>query len=159
MNCDSALSLTNSFYGLDCALKDKHLVSFYDRNPCLSRCAMVPLGVISGSAKVILFPLISAIGAIVMPIMALVRAIQAHKESPSPRKEALKKEAVVWLKGGGLCLLGLGGTFAFIFITGFHVPLVWSATAFGGFFVISISIHVYKMAKSPSLEQQEAKLY
>lgn len=112
------------------------LGSFYRSNPTGSRIIATPLALISGLVKVFLFPLICAIGVVVMPIIALIRACQG-------------KDYSSWLSAWFFSALGLAFSVAFMGVTTFHLPLVATVGIFVSFLSISITLHVYHFVKEP----------
>lgn len=137
MTCSGGLEISSNFYGFDIYLKENStkLGELYKNYPVMSRIVATPIAVFSGTVKVFLFPVISAIGLIALPIIALIRCVRGDKNNGN------------WCMGSVFCLLGVVGSIAFFGITGFYLPVVVSAILFAGAIALSICIHVYKANK------------
>lgn len=124
----------------------RHLGEFYETYPIGARLIATPIAFLTGSLKVILFPIICAIGVIVMPILAIIRACSPDKQDAgSPGRRGPGD----YLKAWCFCIIGLGASIAFISLTTYHLNLVTSSGLFVGILSISIIIHVYKLVKEP----------
>lgn len=137
MTCSGGLEISSNFYGFDLYLKEHSttLGELYKNHPVMSRIVASVIAAISGTIKVFLFPVISAIGLIALPIIALVRCVKGERNNGN------------WCMGSVYCLLGIAGSIAFFGITGFCLPVVASASLFAGAIAFSICIHVYKANK------------
>ena len=113
------------------------LGQFYQESPFGSRVIATPLALISGIIKLFLFPLICAVGIVVMPIIALIRVCQG------------KKDLGPWLGAWAFCVLGFATSVSFIGVTTFHLPLIASVGAFISLLSVSITLHVYQFVKEP----------
>lgn len=113
------------------------LDQFYQENPIGARIIATPLALISGVVKVFLFPIICAVGVVVMPLIALIQACQG------------KKDFGPWLSAWVFSVLGLASSVAFIGVTTFHLPLVASVGIFFSLLSLSITLHVYQFVKEP----------
>ena len=116
------------------------LDQFYRQNPIGARVIATPLALISGIVKLFLFPIICAVGVVIMPLIALIKACQG------------KKDFGPWLSAWAFSLLGLAGSVAFMSVTTFHLPLLASVGIFLSLLTISITLHVYQFVKEPSLQ-------
>lgn len=149
LGCDSGLKISNSFFAPEAYLKDRYLGDFYANHLVMSRYTMVPVGALCGFSKPFLFPVISAIGVVVLPIIALLKLADGHRND---KPESIKNGKDC-LKAWAFSILGVGATIAFLAITAYFIPLVWSSALFLSFTVVSVSVHVYLMAKEPPASQ------
>lgn len=115
------------------------LGAFYERHPVMSRVLATPIALISGIAKVFLFPAICAVGIVVMPIIAIIRACQG------------KKDGGEWLKAWCFSILGLAVSIAFIAMACYYLPLIVTCACLVAFLAISIIAQVHKLVKEPSI--------
>lgn|GEM_PF-5462107 len=134
--CSSGCSLFYHWVMFESSIHND-LGDFYHENPIGSRVIATPIALIMGMAKVILFPVICAIGIIAMPIIAMVKVYQG------------KPEWEARLSAWCFCVLGLASFATFICVSTFHIPLNASIGLLIVFFSISISIHGYELFKEP----------
>lgn len=113
------------------------LGQFYRDNPIGARVIATPLAFLSGVMKLILFPVICAVGIVVMPIIALIRVCQG------------KTDRGPWLAAWAFSVLGFAASVSFIGVTTFHLPLIASVGAFISLLSVSITLHVYQFVKEP----------
>ncbi len=116
----------------------RELGDFYKENPVMARVIVAPIALTSGVLKVALFPIITLVGILVMPIIAAVRACQGDKQ------------ACEWLKATGLCVLGFTGSILFIGMMCYYMPLIASTAFLVSFLSVSIICHVYKLSQEPA---------
>ncbi len=120
------------------ALIHAQLGRSYRENPVGTRVIATPLALISGIVKLFLFPVICAVGVVVMPLIALIKACQG-KANYGP-----------WLSAWVFSVLGLAGSAAFIGVTTFHLPLIASVGMFISLLSVSVTLHVYQFVKEPA---------
>lgn len=104
----------------------------------MSRIIATPVAAVSGSAKVLLFPLITLVGLVTMPFAAIGEAYNGDK-----------REAINWLQAWTFCLLGFSASLAFLAFTGYCLPLIGSTAIFVSVVALSIIFHVHLMVKEP----------
>jgi hypothetical protein len=112
---------------------------FYERHPVMSRVLATPIAFFSGTVKVFFFPVFCAVGILVMPIIAIIRACQG------------KKDGGEWLKAWCFSIVGLAASIAFIAVACYYLPLIVTCALLVTFLAISIIAHVYKLVKEPAL--------
>lgn len=137
-DCSGVGKAYHTFYSPEHLIGLK-LGSFYQDCPIMSRVVLIPLAAINGVAKTILFPLLSLIGTLVMPIIALIRACLG------------KRDTADWLKAWTFSVLGFAGFVAFCAVSAFYLPLTASAGIFLGGMCVSIAFHVYRAVQEPPL--------
>lgn len=120
------------------ALVHNELSKFYKDYPIGSRLLAGVIGLINGTLKPLLFPIMCAVGVVAMPIIAAVQLARGEKE-----------DACEWMKAWVFCVLGAAATLGFVTIMTFYLPLTATAVIMTGFIAFSIVIHVYKLVKEP----------
>lgn len=94
---------------------------------------------VTGFIKPFIGPVIAALGLIIMPIKAGIASYKGDVEGTK-----------AYLKAWGFCALTVGGTIAFMGVTGFCMPLVVSATIVVAIVALSVIMHVQKAMREVS---------
>ncbi len=135
--CAKGLDFSNHFFAPELfAHKSKCAVSCYDNHPILTRLVAVPSATVLGLIKPLLFPLWAAVGAVVLPIIAAVRA---YKGSESGFL------LVTW----AFTLLGLAGVISYVLITVYSLTLLEAIVVLVAAITVSLAIHVYRACSHP----------
>lgn len=112
--------------------------NFYTNHPIAARFVTVSANTVFGVVKVFVLPFMSAIGLVVMPIIA---AFKAYRGDWAGAKQ--------WLSAWGFCLLAGVGVFAFVALSGFHMTLLQATAVVVTGTALSVIIHIWRVAKEP----------
>ncbi len=110
----------------------------YRSHPVASRVAMGTVATISGIIMPFLSPLLAALGFILMPILAGVVACMGDS-----------KGAKGYLQAWGVSVFTLAASVAFMSLTTFYLPLIWSSVLAISLIGLSVILHVRKAMKDP----------
>jgi hypothetical protein len=106
--------------------------------PVGARVGFGTAAAISGLFKPFLCPLIAALGLVLMPIKA---GIASHRGDVEGTKS--------YLKAWGFCFLTVAGTFTFLTVSTYFMPLLWSSALVVVIVTLSVIFHVQKAMKEP----------
>lgn len=99
-----------------------------------ARAAFIPLnGAVVGLVKPLLLPVISAVGVVAFPIMAVIRTCQGRADDATAHFQAWQ-----------ISIVTVAACFAFLMVTGFHLPAKTSIGLMAGIMATSIAFHVYR---------------
>lgn len=135
--CAGGIEIADNFFSPEFYYIHRHLGSLYQENPTMARLIATPLAMLSGMTKVLLAPVISAVGTIAMPIIALTLYWQGKENSGD------------WLQAWYFCLLGVGLSIACLTMLS-SVPMVYSTSVLALAVSLSIVIHVHKAVQIPT---------
>ncbi len=107
--------------------------SQFEAYPVSARVAAATTAAITGLAKPFILPLITAVGLLLLPLTAGIKAKNGDYEGAKNH-----------LKAWGCCVLILGATALFLGVTTYQMPLVWSSATFVSMCALSIILHVRK---------------
>jgi len=116
----------------------RNMKGTYQRHPVGARIGTGTVAAVSGLLKPFLAPLIAALGLVLMPIMAGVASQKGDVEGTKG-----------YLKAWGFCALTIGATVAFMAITTYFMPLLWSSALVVVIVTLSVIFHVQKAMKEP----------
>lgn len=132
-------SIANTFYSPETWIykNSKSLQKFSNDYPLASRVTYCILAILGGFAKTILFPIVSAVGAVALPIIGLIRA-------------ALQKaDACAYIKAGAWCLLGVFTFATFAMVSAYYIPMPVSGAIFAIAVASCVAYHVHRACQSP----------
>lgn len=121
--------------------------TLYKNHPVMSRVVFMPLSLIRGVVKVFLFPLVTVVGAVVLPLFGIFKSLWHSK-------------CVGWeeIKAGGICLLGAGLFITYALLSAYHIPLIASSSIFMGAILISTSVHIYRSSDAYKCEEDPQRV-
>ncbi|MCH9628032.1 MAG: hypothetical protein S4CHLAM2_16820 [Chlamydiales bacterium] len=127
-----AMSIVADLYGPEFIVM-RSAFSQFEARPVSSRVAAVTVATITGLVKPFILPLITAVGLLLLPVTAGLKAKNGDYQGA-------KNHLKAWV----FCVLISGAIVAFLAVTTYHMPLVWSSATFVSMCALSIILHVRK---------------
>jgi len=119
----------------------RRLGKFYANHPIMSRIIASTYGVLGGFIKTFLIPLISLVGTVVMPIIALARFVFK------------KRDAGDWLKAWAFTFITFTASCVFLALACYDLRLIQTSILISTFIASSIIGHVYTLIKEPPAQK------
>lgn len=134
--CVESFHNSNLWFGFPDIQVQRECAWAYKDYPIASRVVAIPVATVVGFIKPFFFPVVAAVGIVVLPVIAAIRHFR-------------KGDASAWLGAWVFSILATGSCVAFMAISAFYLPLVASASIFMSALTISIFVHVYRACHTP----------
>lgn len=119
-------------------IAQRNMGGTFRKYPVGARIASGTVATVSGLLKPFLCPLIAALGIVLMPIKAGVASCRGDVEGTKGYLEA-------WV----FCILTVAATVAFLAVTTYFMPLIWSSSLGVVMVALSVILHVQKAMREP----------
>lgn len=111
--------------------------NFYRDHAVMARVVFIPVALVSGLVKGLLFPIITTIQTLIFSIIAIVRIIQRKND-----------DAHYW-QAAALSFVGASTCVVFFVLSAYYLPISAASGIYMTGVAISVTVHIYRACRGP----------